>query len=296
MSPLEDDLSPRAGPDPAPENQHPAGTAAAPGAAPAQHPKAVPDDLRTPWSWLHVLLFLLFALSSLVALDLAFAGYAIIRFHLSQAELLKMATTNAAYVAARQTLWFAGCMLFLLAITRLHFGFPFWRTIGWKPLRPRDMTPLGAAVAFLFGGGALAIAISILAAKVVRTNVKMPIQELLRDRQSVLLLMTLAILLAPVVEETIFRGFLYPVLARSFGRPAGVLATGALFGLMHAGQLGNAWGFVALLILVGVVLTYARARTGTVLASFLLHLGYNTMLFVSFYIGTHGLRNFPASP
>jgi len=57
------------------------------------------------------------------------------------------------------------------------------------------------------------------------------------------------------------------------GVAASILMTGALFGLMHAPQLGYTWGLVSLLTLVGVIFTFARAWTGTVLASFLLHLG-----------------------
>jgi len=50
--------------------------------------------------------------------------------------------------------------------------------------------------------------------------------------------------------------------------PPRILITGLLFGLMHGAQLGWTWGLVALLTLVGVIFTFARARTGTVVASF----------------------------
>jgi membrane protease YdiL (CAAX protease family) len=107
--------------------------------------------------------------------------------------------------------------------------------------------------------------------------------------------MALGILVAPLVEETIFRGYIYPVVARKFGVTIGVLATGALFGILHAAQLWGGWGQIALLVVVGIVLTYVRARTGTVLASYLFHLGYNTILFVGFYFATGGLRHLPGS-
>ena len=90
-----------------------------------------------------------------------------------------------------------------------------------------------------------------------------------------MLFAVLGVLVAPLVEETIFRGFLYPVIARRLGIAAGVAITGTLFGLMHAAQLWGGWGQIALLILVGIVLTWVRARTGTVAASYFVHLGYN---------------------
>jgi len=90
-----------------------------------------------------------------------------------------------------------------------------------------------------------------------------------------------------------FRGFLYPVLARKFGKPAGVLVVGTLFGLLHAAQLWGGWGQIFLLVLVGVFFTYVRARTGSTLASYLLHLGYNGFLLLGFYLATSGLKNLP---
>jgi hypothetical protein len=95
------------------------------------------------------------------------------------------------------------------------------------------------------------------------------------------------------VEETVFRGYLYPLFAKSFGIIPGILLTGILFGLMHGAQLGWTWGIVGLLILVGIIFTFARAYTGTVLASFLLHLGYNSMIAVATIIGTRGFTHIP---
>ncbi len=145
------------------------------------------------------------------------------------------------------------------------------------------------------GGAALAIGISI-AGRFVNQNVDLPIEKLFQSRNSVLLLMSLGVLVAPLVEETIFRGFLYPVIARQFGLPAGILVTGLLFGLMHGAQLGWALGQTGLMICVGIVLTWVRARTGTVGASYLVHLGYNGLLFLVFALATGGLRHLPPHP
>jgi CAAX protease family protein len=256
---------------------------------------ALPDDLRTPWSWGYLAVFLAFAFASLLALDIAFVVFSMVALHATPAELQKLATSNARYVTARQALWFAALMLYLFAVVRFLHGAPFWRTIGWKQWRPRSLSPGGAGLACLLGGAVLAIVVS-MAAKLIGTNVKLPIEALFQDRQGVLLVMALAVLAAPLVEETIFRGYIYPVLARTLGVPAGVLLTGALFGALHAMQLWGAWGLIALLVLVGVVLSYVRARTGTVLASYLLHLGYNAMLFLGTAVSTNGFRHFPPGP
>jgi len=121
-----------------------------------------------------------------------------------------------------------------------------------------------------------------------------PMEELVRDRRSILLLTGLGLLVAPFFEETLFRGCIYPVIARRWGTGVGVLATGIIFGTAHAPQLWPAYAQISLLMFVGIVLTYIRARTGTVAASYLVHLGYNTLLFAILYFVSHGLRHLPS--
>jgi membrane protease YdiL (CAAX protease family) len=98
--------------------------------------------------------------------------------------------------------------------------------------------------------------------------------------------------LAPLVEELFFRGFLYPALARRLGVAAGVALTALPFALIHASQLARAWAPLLLLFIVGLVLTAVRARTRSVGASFLVHVGYNATLFALLYAGTDGFTNF----
>ncbi len=86
----------------------------------------------------------------------------------------------------------------------------------------------------------------------------------------------MSILLAPLVEETIFRGYIYPVLARSVGVGAGVVITGTLFGLLHAPQLWGGWGQILLLTGVGTIFTHASAISRTVVASLLVPCGATT--------------------
>lgn len=259
---------------------------------PGPNESALPEDLRAPWSWVDLLFFLLFSLGSSVVLTWIVALGALIWFGARPWDIDKSAATKATILVVSQGLWSAMTLLYLFAAVRVRHPGPFWRTIGWRELRPRNMTPAVATLVYLLGGVGLAVAIQ-MASLLIGKKAKLPIEDLFRDRQSVLLLMALGILVAPLVEETIFRGYIYPVVARKFGVAMGVLATGALFGILHAAQLWGGWGQIALLIVVGIVLTYVRARTGTVLASYLFHLGYNTILFVGFYFATGGLRHLP---
>ena len=66
-----------------------------------------------------------------------------------------------------------------------------------------------------------------------------------------------------------------------------------LFRSLHAAQLWGGWGQIALLVVVGIIFTYVRAVTRTVFASYLLHVSYNSFLFIAYAISTHGFRHLP---
>lgn len=87
------------------------------------------------------------------------------------------------------------------------------------------------------------------------------------------------------------RGFLDPVLARRFGLAIAVLATAVGFGLIHAAQLGRAWGPVLVIFMVGLALTLTRALTKSVAASLLMHVAYNGTLSILLFVGTDGFRH-----
>ena len=185
-------------------------------------------------------------------------------------------------------------MAFLYVLVRGRTAAPFWPAVGWRAFGGAASRATVAA-RYVLGGSALALAVGILGRYVGSRSSPVPLEQMFRSRLSVLLLMALGTLVAPLMEETIFRGCLYPVIAGRFGISAGVVVTGTVFGLAHARQLGFAWGQVSLLVVVGIILTYVRARAGTVAAGYFMHLGYNTILFALFYLATGGLRNLPGS-
>ena len=74
--------------------------------------------------------------------------------------------------------------------------------------------------------------------------------------------------------------------------PSGI-ATYSQAGAQFGYQLGWTWTLVAVLVLVGVVFTIARARNGSVFASYLLHLGYNSLIALLALVDTSGFTNMP---
>ena len=118
-----------------------------------------------------------------------------------------------------------------------------------------------------------------------------PMEEFLSTPLAAILTGIFAVSLGPLMEELFFRGFLYPVVARRFGMVVAITFTSVAFGLIHAAQLAFAGGLVLIIFLVGVVLTIVRAKTGSVAASLMVHVAYNsTLLIMGGIASRHGLK------
>jgi membrane protease YdiL (CAAX protease family) len=85
---------------------------------------------------------------------------------------------------------------------------------------------------------------------------------------------------APVCEELIFRGFVQPLLVRSLGAFAGIVATAVPFGLLHFQEYGRSWRHVLLISLSGAAFGWVRHATGSTKAAAVMHSAYNAFQFV----------------
>jgi membrane protease YdiL (CAAX protease family) len=187
-------------------------------------------------------------------------------------------------VLAMHLLWESLMLLFIYHTVVGRYRLDFWRAIRWIHLP-------GRGKAFFFGGIGLAMSVTLLF-QFLHTDKRLPIEELFSDPGSAYLLAAFGILVAPFVEEVIFRGFFYPVFERMWGVPLAVLLTALLFASIHAPQLSGGWLELSGILAVGMILSYARARTGSLIPPYLLHLGYNTTLFVLLYVSTDRFRAF----
>jgi membrane protease YdiL (CAAX protease family) len=250
----------------------------------------IPPDLDVPWDWRELLLFLLAA----VAIALV-AGYPILlvfqSLGISRTQIMQSPRETSYFLILNQIAWSACVMLFLWIRVRRFYGQPFSRTLGWRAVNLDGISPLLTYASCVGGGCTFAVLIEF-AGTAVHEKTKLPIEAFFQDRRSAMLLLLLSVVVAPLVEETIFRGFIYPTLARSWGVRRSILATGTLFGLMHAFQLWKGWWEIALLVLVGIVFTWVRAVTRTVAASYCVHIGYNGLLFLGF-VASGALRRLP---
>lgn len=99
------------------------------------------------------------------------------------------------------------------------------------------------------------------------------------DPLAIGLLVVLAVVLAPIVEEIIFRGCLYRFLKSQTTRLPAQLISGALFALMHA----NLFSFVPLMV-VGVLLARVYERSGNLLVPIWFHAFFNAFSLLMLYV------------
>jgi uncharacterized protein len=255
---------------------------------------ALPIDLRIPWRWLDLLYLILFIVGALIFYEVVLLVVAVTFFHVKSSQLTQTTSTAINISVIAQAFAFLSVMIYFWVVVRVRRVGPFWQAIGWRPFHIGERQSQWLRVCIQVGLGiGLAVAVTPISALISRNQPELPIEKIIQTRGTYLLFMAYGILIAPMVEETLFRGFLYPLVARRFGILAGILVSGILFGLSHASQLWGGWGSIALIVSVGILFSVVRARSKTVLASFLLHIAYNSTLFAFDMFVAHTLKNMP---
>jgi len=266
--------------------------AAAVEGAPYPPQKAYPEDLQISWSWAHFIVFGIFGFISLIVIQGVMAVIYAPHRRMTTKQLEDYLISKPQFAIGSMLLWYAAIFFFLYVTLSLLRGHTFWSTLGWRKLTPPHPEMPKNPLAYFLAGCGLSFFVAVVSSSM-KTPENTPIEELFKFRTTAMLFVAMAVFVAPLVEETLFRGYLYPMFARSFGITPAILLTGLLFGLMHGAQLGWTWSLVAMLTMVGVLFTLVRARTGTVFASFLMHLGYNALISTAAIVTTHGFTKMP---
>jgi len=238
-----------------------------------------------PWTFVDVLIiavvgFLILAIFGILAVAIA---HSLSRFRgVSATDLAQ----NAMVFVPAQTVASLLVVGFMVEILRLKRQDDFLIAISWK------MPDLSGALVAVAGGVGLAFCSLAFNALLSRWMPRsLPIDKLFRDASSAYLLSFYGVLVAPLVEELFFRGFLYPALARRIGMGVSVVLTAATFAVIHQGQLAHAWLPLSWLFIVGSVLTLVRARIKSVATCVIIHVAYNATIFVLVFIGTQGFHH-----
>jgi membrane protease YdiL (CAAX protease family) len=149
----------------------------------------------------------------------------------------------------------------LYAIIRLRHGRGVWKVLGWNwPSRIY-------LVAALVSGIGLGIGVDIIAhATTSATHVIHFWNLILLDA-----------LLGPIIEESLFRGCLLPVVARTTRPTIGIVATAVLFATLHPISTFVQW---LCFVTTGSAFGWIRIKSGSTAASTLMHTIYNVTLYL----------------
>ncbi|MEY3481412.1 MAG: hypothetical protein RIQ71_2187 [Verrucomicrobiota bacterium] len=171
---------------------------------------------------------------------------------------------------------YASVVVFILGVL-VYRGIPLTRVFGWNS--PGFGGALGRALLSLLAAYPLLMLVQAMVygfsgGHVTPQDVVEFLQsaESPRDRIAVL---AMAVAVAPLAEETIFRGYLYPVGKRYVGPFVSAVVCAGLFALLH----GHAASVPALFTLA-LCLTLAYEKTGSLLVPVLMHSVFNAVSIV----------------
>ena len=165
-----------------------------------------PGAENPPWNGLDLLLI---AVVLLVSLFFFSSVSLIINLHsstsgISAAELSK--SPGPLVIVPAMTLAYMAMLIAMYGVVKRRYQRPFWQTVGWR--WPGDWW-----LGYVFGGGLLAMGLGLLS-RLLPIPKSLPMDRFFQDRQGAYLMMIFGVAVAPLAEEMLFRGFLYPVLDR----------------------------------------------------------------------------------
>jgi membrane protease YdiL (CAAX protease family) len=246
--------------------------------APARSP---PDDAAPHWGWIATLAFTaaIGAIDTVLNLYLATAATMIRHPDASADEFSAWMATIASDGTAMPWMTFVAdgllCLLVLIAI-RLRRGA---RIVPYLALRPVPWPALGPWAAASL---ALVVAAEIASRAAGRDGNAGFLTDLFATADSIALLALAIVVVAPLAEEVLFRGFLYRgLIATRLGVLGTTLLTSAMFAALHtqydAFDIGS-------IFLVGVLASLARWRTGSLLAPIAVHMLINAFSVVEMLV------------
>lgn len=182
---------------------------------------------------------------------------------------------------------FATYVLPLCTVATVLFWIRFvdhgrFESLGLPPRRPLGDLAIGAgaAVVMVLGTGIVLQITSAIVDAIAGHHVSNPDQIPTTVSGPLLATSGVAIvLLAPIAEETFFRGFLYKGLRRRFSTWPAAVISGFFFGLIHANGGLRFFLIVPSLWLLGVVLAIVYERRQSLLASVAMHATFNLIGF-----------------
>jgi membrane protease YdiL (CAAX protease family) len=249
-----------------------------------------PPPRREPvlWAGRDLALFIAFAVVWLFLSQLlSLTAYAALRPLMGWRTPPQALGENAYFALATQVIFYGPLLLYIVLLVVVHYRQPFWTGIRWRNPGLRQ------SVKLFLGGIVLALGV-LVGFSFLPDHSSFPLEKLFSSPGAAYALGAFAVLVAPFMEELIFRAVFFSFFERRAGLGFAVAGTAVLFAAMHVPEYWGAWSHVLMILLVGLVFSLARGISGSLVPSVILHTAYNAALMSGLFLGTHHFQNLQA--
>jgi membrane protease YdiL (CAAX protease family) len=231
--------------------------------------KETPSN-NVPWSWLtaiglpiaHVVIQIALGVAAVSLLSVTLLATS----HFSQENLLQSASSGVFTGTIGALGGVMSLALIYGVVTRLRKR-PFRATIG--------LVGNGRIWPAAFGAVILGGAMDTVTLALHKPVVPDALQPLFTGAPSVVAMVVFAVIVTPLVEELLFRGVLFPVVARSLNTIWAVILVSGLFGLAHVVTYGLDAYLILQALAAGIYLPWLRVRTSSLVPSVAAHTALN---------------------
>lgn len=165
-------------------------------------------------------------------------------------------------------------MLMYRAIRKNHQG-GFWANVNFK--RIDGLLLKGILFPVIVGASFAGLAFIVSESKVMTSS---PLQNMLSKSSvsSLMLFAAMAMITGPLFEEIFFRGYLFSFAQKIRGRLFAIGFVACVFATLHLDQLWGDWMRFVIIFLMGLCITFFRARSGSIVPGIAAHYSYNISL------------------
>lgn len=184
-------------------------------------------------------------------------------------SLLTVAALSVAYLAVIGVVWLGARRRGAPFAQALSFGTVPWQTVAGAAVAT---TVFGRGVAALWGALLTALGVEIPLSELDPTQLFAP------GPWGVAATVLVAVVLAPIAEEIVFRGVLLPALRQRWGTGVAIAGSSAVFALMHITPVA-----ILPIFLLALVLGYLFVRTRSLLVCIAAHALFNASGLLALY-------------
>ena len=237
-------------------------------------PAAGHVDPAPIWRYREVLTLLAVVILAQVIAVAATVAIAQRLFGLAGQELSDLLSREPRLAVPLQLVTWLPALGYIAYVVKGKYGMSLREGLAWVRL-PKP------ARSYLRTGALLALGSAVASVVLSDPTQVSPMQDMFANREALWILGGFGVLVAPWLEEIVFRGFLYAAFERAHGRWVALVVTSALFAVPHGSQYGWQWQQLSILLAVGLVFGLIRMRSGSTKATTLVHAAYNGLLFLA---------------